>query len=176
MDREKKGRRAYLEDFQKNVAGEYVYTGEYYVYQERGKSRRRALAELWLLCGLLAAAAVGAGCVPDLWMGRPYLILPYAAGLAAAASLCWGLGRLSAGGDPLRAYVYQQTVCKLPVRAAVTAVCAGLTLAGTLCAVIFTKTDGEKLNFLLFFGLEFVVFSAAMGTKMKLSKLVWSKR
>lgn len=175
-NKKKKGRWAYLEDFQKSLAGEYVYTGDYYAYQEQGKSRRQALAELWLLCIPLAAAALGAGCIPDLWENRPYLILPYAAGLVAAASLLWGLWGLSTGGDPLRAYVYRKTVCRLPVRATVTAVCAGLTLVGTLCAAVLTKIEGEQASFLLLFGLESVVFLAAIGTNWKVKKLIWSKR
>ena len=38
-----------LEYFQRNAAGEYIYTGAHMTYVAEGKSRKRLLAELWTL-------------------------------------------------------------------------------------------------------------------------------
>ncbi|MGM9537966.1 MAG: hypothetical protein ACI3VN_06500, partial [Candidatus Onthomonas sp.] len=154
-EKKRQGRRSYLNDFQQNAAGEYLYTGAHYTFVEQGKNRRRFLTELWLLCGVALAAAVAGGCIPGSGMDQCfYVMLPYAAGLVGAISLCWGLGRLTAGGDPLRAYVYEQTVEKLPGRAMVTAVMAGLTLLGSLVRLILSGFSGKVWGSLLFFALE----------------------
>ena len=47
-DRKKK--RAYLDDFEKDLNGNYQYRGAHYHYKGT-KSRGRALAGLWVLCG-----------------------------------------------------------------------------------------------------------------------------
>ena len=60
-DRKKK--RAYLDDFEKDLNGNYQYRGAHYHYKGT-KSRGRALAWLWVLCGGGAALVVAAGLVP----------------------------------------------------------------------------------------------------------------
>jgi len=57
-DRKKK--RAYLDDFEKDLNGNYQYRGAHYHYKGT-KSRGRALAGLWVLCGGGAALVVAAG-------------------------------------------------------------------------------------------------------------------
>ena len=59
-DRKKK--RAYLDDFEKDLNGNYQYRGAHYHYKGT-KSRGRALAGLWVLCGGGAALVVAAGLV-----------------------------------------------------------------------------------------------------------------
>ena len=40
------GRRAHLNDFHVNLAGDYVYTGTHYSYVDQGRSRDRVQREL----------------------------------------------------------------------------------------------------------------------------------
>ena len=81
-DRKKK--RAYLDDFEKDLNGNYQYRGAHYHYKGT-KSRGRALAGLWVLCGGGAALVVAAGLVPGATAYAPFwLLLPYMAGLLAA--------------------------------------------------------------------------------------------
>ena len=81
-DRKKK--RAYLDDFEKDLNGNYQYRGAHYHYKG-AKSRGRALAGLWVLCGGGAVLVVAAGLVPGATAYAPFwLLLPYMAGLLAA--------------------------------------------------------------------------------------------
>ena len=61
----RKNKHAYLDDFEKDLNGNYQYRGALYRYAGT-PSRGRALAVLWLCCGGGAALAVGAGVLPGL--------------------------------------------------------------------------------------------------------------
>ena len=78
----KRERRSYLNDFQKDVNGEYQYRGAHYHYDgalEYSKLRR----SLWLRCGVSAALLVIAGCLPGATKGAAaYVTLPFMLALA----------------------------------------------------------------------------------------------
>ena len=59
-EREKKKKRAYLDDFEKDLNGNYQYRGAHYRYAGE-HPHSRVLALLWLFCGGGAALTVGAG-------------------------------------------------------------------------------------------------------------------
>ncbi len=129
-DRKKK--RAYLDDFEKDLNGNYQYRGAHYHYageQPRGK----AMTGLWALCGGGAVLVVAAGLVPGATAYAPFwLLLPYMAGLLAAVYAVYLLVRLTAAGNPLRAYIHEQTVQKLPGSCMLAAVLAAITAAAQL--------------------------------------------
>ena len=56
------GRRAHLNDFHVNLAGDYVYTGAHYTYVDQGRSRDRVQRELWGLSIAILLAVVAGGC------------------------------------------------------------------------------------------------------------------
>ena len=67
-----------------------------------------------------------------------YVLLPYAVQMAAALSTVWAYGRMARGGNPLREYIYESTVLKLPLRGGLTGCFALVCAAGefihlTLC-------------------------------------------
>lgn len=124
-------RRSYLNDFQPTVSGDYIYTGALYSWAEPGLARRRALIRLWLGAALPAMLIVAAGCIPVPGMQNcPYVLLPYAGALVSQAAVVWLMGRLSAGGERLRAYVYEATVGRFRVRGGCALCFTALTLAG----------------------------------------------
>ncbi len=175
MDEPKrKGRRAYLNDFKKNENGEYIYQGTLYSCQEQGEGRRRTLMMQLVLCAAVLAVKVAAGCIPAPGMeGSIYVLLPYAAGLIAIVSVLWGMCRLLGGGEPLREYIYEATVPKLPLRMALAAGCAGLAIAGELIQVILCGAE-EKLGYMfLFFLLEACVLAATLVLRQKFRRLIW---
>ncbi|MCC8182312.1 MAG: hypothetical protein LIO45_04970 [Clostridiales bacterium] len=176
MARRKWGVNAHTDEYQRTATGEYVYTGSYYAYQDRGKSRLRAMAELVALWAVSFAATVAAGCIPGTGMeDRAYAVLPYAVQLAASVSLGWGVLRLAAGGDPLRAYVYDETAGRIPRRAVVTAAGCALAALGELLGLLLAGEGESFLPVICYFGLEILVFSGTILTKWKLSKLCWEK-
>jgi len=173
-EKKRKGRRAYLEDFKPNAAGEYIYYGAHYAW---GGGRKRTLARLWLLSAASFCVSLANGCIPGTGMdGRPYVVLPYVAALIGAFSQLWAVGRLSSGGDPLREYVYEATVKKLPLRAVLTAVCAGVAILGELAGVVLTQFSGGILFAILFMALETVVLAASFLLRRTILRLEWTKK
>jgi hypothetical protein len=84
----------------------------------------------------MAAAVAVAGCVPAHGMeGSFYVLLPYVASLLSVFLILWLMVRLTAGGDPLRDYVYKATVGKYAARSALAMICAGCAGAGE-CAYL----------------------------------------
>lgn len=172
-----KGRKAYLNDFQKDENGEYAYQGNLYAWQGESSLFRKKLLLLWgigaVMAVLLAAAA---------WIDAPgatgtfYVVIPVCAALVFGVSMLWGLGRLTSGGKVLRAYVYEATVEQLPVRALLTMVSAGAAILGELLFLI-TNGFGEKTGkALLFLGLESVAFLLSLLFRQEILKMVWKKQ
>ena len=116
-----KKHRSYLDDFQRDVNGEYQYRGAHYRYA--GMMEYRTLRRsLWLCCGCGSALVLAAGCLPGATAGAAwYVTLPYMAALLAAGIALWTLAQWSRGGMTLRAYVHARTVRRLPAEALIAA-------------------------------------------------------
>ena len=93
MMADRKNKHAYLDDFEKDLNGNYQYRGAHYHYkgtQPRGK----ALAGLWVLCGGGTACLLAAGFVHGATAHAPFwLLLPYMAGLLAGVYVLYLLVR-----------------------------------------------------------------------------------
>ena len=78
-----KKHRSYLDDFQRDVNGEYQYRGAHYCYA--GTMECQTLRRsLWLCCGLGSALVLAAGCLPGATAGAAwYVTLPTMLALAA---------------------------------------------------------------------------------------------
>ena len=119
-----------------------------------GKSRRRLLAELWALGIGGGICLLAGGFLPvESFRGCVYVLLPYIAALVAAISCLWTISELTGGGEPMRQYVHDATVLKLPGRAMIAAVAAVLCILGQ---VIYCILHGGGINgvLLTFFLLE----------------------
>lgn len=164
----RKKKHAYLDDFEKDLNGNYQYRGAYYHYTGT-VPRGRALARLWLLCGGGAVLVVAAGMVPGATASAPaVLLLPYMVGVLAAGYVLYNLGRMTAGGDPLRAYMYEQTTQKLPGCCRVASVLAGVTAAVRLGCTIWAAAQGAGVPFghIIFAALQ-AAAAAAFALAMK---------
>ncbi len=116
-----KKHRSYLDDFQRDVNGEYQYRGAHYRYA--GMMEYRTLRRsLWLCCGCGSALVLAAGCLPGATAGAAwYVTLPTMLALVAAGVLLWTTAQWSRGGMTLRAYVHARTVKRLPAEALIAA-------------------------------------------------------
>lgn len=116
-----KKHRSYLDDFQRDVNGEYQYRGAHYRYA--GMMEYRTLRRsLWLCCGCGSALVLVAGCLPGATAGAAwYVTLPTMLALVAAGVLLWTTAQWSRGGMTLRAYVHARTVRRLPAEALIAA-------------------------------------------------------
>ena len=171
---DRKNKHAYLDDFEKDLNGNYQYRGAHYYYkgtQPRGK----ALAGLWVLCGGGAACLLAAGFVHGATAHAPFwLLLPYMAGLLAGVYVLYLLVRLTAGGDPLRAYIHEQTAQKLPGVCLAAAVLAALTAAAQLVQLAL---GGQNLAArLLFAALQTVAAAAFIRANKRFKVLKYEKQ
>ena len=116
-----KKHRSYLDDFQRDVNGEYQYRGAHYRYA--GMMEYRTLRRsLWLCCGCGSALVLVAGCLPGATAGAAwYVTLPTMLALVAAGVLLWTTAQWSRGGMTLRAYFHARTVRRLPAEALIAA-------------------------------------------------------
>ena len=159
MSRNKKHSK--LEYFQRNAAGEYIYTGKHMSYVSTEKSRKRLLLELWGLGTAGMICLLVGGFLPlRSFRGCFYVLLPYMIALVAAISCLWTIGELTGGGEPLRQYVHDATVLKLPGRAMIAAVAAGLCILGQ--AIYCILHGGGAVGALIAFFLLEGVGAAAM--------------
>ena len=171
---DRKNKHAYLDDFEKDLNGNYQYRGAHYYYkgtQPRGK----ALAGLWVLCGGGTACLLAAGFVHGATAHAPFwLLLPYMAGLLAGVYVLYLLVRLTAGGDPLRAYIHEQTAQKLPGVCLAAAVLAALTAAAQLVQLAL---GGQNLAArLLFAALQTVAAAAFIRASKQFKALKYEKQ
>ncbi|MBD8952180.1 MAG: hypothetical protein EGR85_09660 [Subdoligranulum sp.] len=171
---DRKNKHAYLDDFEKDLNGNYQYRGAHYYYkgtQPRGK----ALAGLWVLCGGGTACLLAAGFVHGATAHAPFwLLLPYMAGLLAGVYVLYLLVRLTAGGDPLRAYIHEQTAQKLPGVCLAAAVLAALTAVAQLVQLAL---GGQNLAArLLFAALQTVAAAAFIRASKRFKVLKYEKQ
>lgn len=174
MMADRKNKHAYLDDFEKDLNGNYQYRGAHYYYkgtQPRGK----ALAGLWVLCGGGTSCLLAAGFVHGATAHAPFwLLLPYMTGLLAGVYVLYLLVRLTAGGDPLRAYIHEQTAQKLPGVCLAAAVLAALTAAAQLVQLAL---GGQNLAArLLFAALQTVAAAAFIRANKRFKVLKYEKQ
>lgn len=170
--KKRKGRRAYLNDFKVNVAGEYVYTGKHYRWDS---DRKRALCWMWGLGLVGIAAGVLAGCIPGTGMeGAAWALLPYVISLLASFSCVYAVGRLSFGGESVREYVYEATVKQLPVRCMVTAIAAGVAITGETVNLFLPSFAGKNAFAVILIALEGVILAASVLLRVAVVRLKWT--
>lgn len=174
--KKRRGRRAYLEGFQKTVGGDYAFTGPSYTYVEQGMTHRRAMAVRWALGAGAAALELLCGSFPAPGMsGCPYVLLPYAAALLSLVSVVWAVARMAYWGSPLREYVYRKTAAALPKRCMAAAAFAFVTLLGETVYLLRNGGDGVGiLCRILFFALQIGVLGCALGLRQFEQRQKWS--
>lgn len=174
--KKKKGRRAYLDAFQKDAKGSYVYKGDLYTRKGEQEALRRERWLLGALSGAMLAAAVASGCVtaPGA-VNCAYVLIPYVINFIGSVSVFWGICRFLAGGSPLRAYVYDATIGRIPGRAAVAAFGAGGAVIGEIIFVFRHGFEGKMTGFVVFLLLEGAVLAAAVKIHCSVKKMKWIK-
>ena len=135
--KKRRGRRAYLDDYQALADGRIVYTGKVYSYAGPTPWRRE-LSALWFRAGLCLVCVLACGVLPvSGMMNTFYVIIPWVCSFIGTGSAIWALCRMTHHGEHLEEYVFRATVGALPVRAAFTAVCAAAAVLGqALCLIL----------------------------------------
>lgn len=168
---------AYLNAFALDDEGNYGYCGASYAYNSATISRKRFLVRLWTAGILAAGAVIAAGCIPAPGMDNSfYVILPYVGEVAFAGSLIWALVRMTAAGDPLRSYIYESTVEKIPGRAVATMVFAGIGLVGGIVNLILRGVQHPIWSIIMFFVLKLLAGISTYVIKSSIMCVEWRKQ
>ena len=144
--KKRRGRRAYLNDFQLNENGQYIYIGRHLTYD--GPVPYRRYRDLTAASAAAAAVfTVLAECLPAVGLSRAGLVmLPWAVQLAAALLLAWSAGRTVIAGNPMREYLYKKSAKDLPGRAVVTAAAACVSAVTQIIYICVKGFEGDALN------------------------------
>ena len=154
MSKEKKKksfRKEYLNDFQKDSSGKYVYSGEYRTYEGDADSWRRNMIISWACCVIPAVLLIVIGCIRGSGLiGNILITLPYALELIVLFVIIWKMVRLTYGGMELRKYVHDSTVIHIPVYAGVAAALAVIALAGIIISLIIGTFMGNTAGLVIY--------------------------
>lgn len=135
--KKRRGRRAFLEDFEKQKDGTYRYKGIVWkteLGREELDKRMKQLLILSILCVILPLAG---GFVPaEGLLNTFYVILPYTAVLVAGIAILWGQASWYYHGAQLRDYVYAKTVKALPGRLMIGLIVGAIACLGTTVHII----------------------------------------
>jgi len=174
-DQKKKGRRAHLNSFSRDVSGEFQYTGQYRRYAG-AVPYKQAMNKVTLLTAGLCLAIFAMSMLPApsmLGTGNYYVILPYIGELICAALSAWAAIRMTNGGQSLRSYVYEATVEKLPGRLMLTAIFAAACVTGNVVYLILNGLGEKWYLSLAIVALHVAVIAASLLLKRHLSTLEW---
>ena len=173
----RRGRRAYLDDFQRTVTGEYIYTGPTYAFRGSAECRKKGLLRWGALSVGMTALAVVGGCIHAPGAAYcAYILIPYVLALLSACSVLWGFARLAKGGNPLRGYVYDATVLQFRLRTILTAVGAAAAVAGELLYVVLHGTMGMVPGMVIFLVSEAAVLALALLWRPLGKDMAWDRQ
>lgn len=173
-DNKRNKRRAYLNDFRKDESGTYVYSGIVYEYEGSEQGLRSLKVRLCALGILMLAVLVWAGLIRVPGMDRSiYVLLPYAAALCGSVSVCWALGRLCIGGVSLRAYLFQESIEKLPGRCVFTACCSAAALLGEIAYMIINSINIRDTGGILFLIHQGIAIACSLFLRSRIMRTRW---
>ena len=163
----------YLNDYQKNAAGEYVYTGRVYVL---GGGKRYRLTLSALTFGA-AAVAVGSGCINAAGLSNTfYVILPYIGEIAAVFVLCWNTVRLLTAGQQVKAHVRDALDKYLPPAALALIVCAAAGLIASPVFLILNGAEGKPFLCALYLVLKAVALTLGILARRHIRVIRWEEQ
>lgn len=172
-----KGRKAYLNDFHKNEKGDYEYQGALYEWKGEKETLRKELGILRIICIATLAVLVVAGCVDAPGVSNSfYVIIPYTVSFVFGISTAWGMWRLTFGGNPLRAYVYEASVVQIPIRTVGTMIGAGAAVLGEVIFLFRNGFAGKAGASILFLFLEATALVLSVILRKKVKKMAWEKK
>ena len=171
----RKKRQSRISHYQQTASGELIYTGDYRAYVDRGKSRKKLLLELWFLSAAAGLCLLAGGFLPvESFRGCGYVLFPYMLALLGTIAVLWYLGELTGGGDPLKTYIYESTVPRIPRLAVLSALGAVLCVLGqTVRCIRNGSCSRAELLFLL---LEAVGAVMILLLRRSLRNAQWQER
>lgn len=163
-------------DFTLNVAGEYIYSGDYLEYSEGNPlpyAKMRIILPVLVLASAGAALASGLFAAPGT-SDRFYVILPLTATIACALLSAYSALRYAAVGNPMRRFDYDAFMKSFPVRLKACAIFAAITLIAYFVHLIMNGIGGYGLWAVLLFPSLVAACGVASGAASVLAeRQVW---
>lgn len=176
QSQKRRGRKAYLDDFQKGPNGQYEYQGALYTYVSKGKSLKQALAALWLLSAAQLICTIAAGFLPPAGQsGAFYVLLPYAVTLILGIAHIWALCKLTVHRSELREYIYNASVKRMQTLEICTMISSAITLAGEGIHLALYGFSGHLFASVVFLLLIASIFAISLCVRRSVLRMVWSK-
>ena len=173
-EKKRRGRRDHLNDFYRDVSGNYVYTGVCYEHTGGVCANTALLRRLRLMAAVMAAAVLAGGCISAPGVGRCfYVLLPYAAQIGVTGSVVWAVARWQVREYPLREYIYRATVQALPGRCLAQAVLAGVGLAAETLYLLLSGSGGHGAAAAAYLLLQACVLVLALLTRRAVLASDW---
>lgn len=173
-EKKRRGRRDHLNDFYRDVSGNYVYTGVCYEHTGGVRANTALLRRLRLMAAVMAAAVLAGGCISAPGVGRCfYVLLPYAAEVGLTGSVVWATVRWQAREYPMREYVYRATVQALPGRCLGEAIAAGVGLAAEVVYLLLSGSGGRGVLAAVYLALKAVTLVAALFARQLVRRSAW---
>ena len=144
------GRRAYLNDFHRDLTGAYIYDGSHFHFA--GDGWKQALLRLWTLGIVLVVLVLAGGFSGETMAHCVFQILPYLLEVGAVGSVVWALVRLTSGGE----------MCA-----------AGAGMLGTALCMIVHGTAGRLAGLLLCLLLKAALLAGAWLLRRYVQTLPW---
>ena len=173
-EKKRRGRRDHLNDFYRDVSGNYVYTGVCYEHTGGVRANTALLRRLRRMAAVMAAAVLAGGCISAPGVGRCfYVLLPYAAQIGVTGSVVWAVARWQVREYPLREYIYRATVQALPGRCLAQAVLAGVGLAAETLYLLLSGSGGHGAAAAIYLLLQACVLALALLTRRAVLASDW---
>ena len=109
-------------------------------------------------------------------MNSFYVVFPFAVSFVFGLSAGWGLWRLTTGGNPLRAYIYEASVEKLPFRTGGVLVCTIATILGELLYILRKGFGENVIKIMVFLLLEGVIAGVSLVFLQRIRQMSWEKQ
>ena len=163
----------YLNDYKKNAAGGYVYTGRVYALGD-GKRYRAALSALSF--GAMCVA-VGSGCINAAGLSNTfYVILPYIGEVTGAFALCYNAVRLLNAGEQLKAHVRTALEKYLPPSVWILIVSAAVSLVASPVFLILNGTEGKPFLCALYLVLKAAALTLGILIRRQIKAMRWEEQ
>ena len=136
----RKNRRAYLNDYQKGMNGDYYYSGRYMAFDGSAEERRKLNIISLGLSLILVILFIVSGVLNDkgLW-NTFYVLIPFAAEAVCLALMIYRIFRLYRNAEPLKEYIYKQTVPGIQGLSMAAAICAAVEIIACVVFMIINK-------------------------------------
>ena len=168
-------RYAYLDDFQKTVTGEYIYTGD--LFKMAGdKPMRKVIGGFVPFSAIVFVIIFVCGCFRVSGMSScAYVLLPYCASIITSGVALSAILRLTFAEVPVRNYVFKPTVPRFKTCILLSAIFCCITFLGDILYIIIHGFSGYVLGTVIFLATHVIAILLLYFCRRKFMLIKWNR-